>query len=369
MSETTHQLGHLPGIPAGQGMIGYFANNPVAANLMMALMLLGGLLAGLRLTAQIFPTVDPGQIRVTVTYPGATPTEVEEGITRRVEESIFGIDGIDRVLSTASENLGTVTAELKDFVDAMRVRDDIEAAVDRLADFPPEDAEQADIVRAETLSDVMSLVVSTELPEIELMRGAELLEEALLALPTVSLVSMLGARDYEIAIEVPRRGPQALRPVRRAGRQRRAPVLAEPRLRRTAHRSRRPAAQDEHQARTRRRVPGHRAARPARWVHPSPRRCGVHPRRLRRHRPHQRIQRPAERLRARAEIRSRGCPADSPTRSRPCSPTSSHRPASTSRSGTIRPRSSKTASTCWSATASSDSRWCSCSFSSCSTCA
>ena len=202
MSETTHQLGHLPGIPTGQGMIGYFANNPVAANLMMTLMLLGGLLAGLRLTAQIFPTIDPGQVRVSVAYPGATPTEVEEGITRRVEEAIFGIDGIDRVLSTASENTGTITAELKDFVDAMRVRDDIESAVDRLADFPPEDAEQADIVRAENLSDVLSLVVSSELPEADLMRGAELLEEALLALPTVSLVGMLGARDYEIAIEV-----------------------------------------------------------------------------------------------------------------------------------------------------------------------
>ena len=202
MSEATHQLGHLPGIPTGQGMIGYFANNPVAANLMMTLMLLGGLLAGLRLTAQIFPTIDPGQVRVSVAYPGATPTEVDEGITRRVEEAIFGIDGIDRVLSTASENTGTITAELKDFVDAMRVRDDIESAVDRLADFPPEDAEQADIVRAENLSDVLSLVVSSELPEADLMRGAELLEEALLALPTVSLVGMLGARDYEIAIEV-----------------------------------------------------------------------------------------------------------------------------------------------------------------------
>ena len=200
MSET-----HDPsrqGPPVGQGLIGYFANNPVAANLIMGLLLVGGLLAGARLTAQIFPTIDPGQISVTVPYPGATPTEVEEGITRRVEEAIFGIDGVDRVLSTASENLGTVTAELKDFVDAMRVRDDIEAAVDRLSDFPPEDAEQADVVRAERVSDVMSLVVSSELSEAELMRGAEQLEEALLALPSVSLVSMLGTRDYEIAIEV-----------------------------------------------------------------------------------------------------------------------------------------------------------------------
>ena len=204
MSEVaqTPPVGPLPGIATGQGLIGYFANNPVAANLMMGLMLVGGLLAGLRLTAQIFPTVDPGQIRVSVAYPGATPSEVEEGITRRVEEAVFGIDGIDRVLSTASENSGSITAELKDFVDAMKVRDDIESAVDRIADFPPEDAEQAEVVRAENLSDVMSLVVSTELPETDLMRGAEMLEEALLALPTVSLVSMLGARDYEIAIEV-----------------------------------------------------------------------------------------------------------------------------------------------------------------------
>ena len=202
MSEVTQEFSRLPGIDTGQGLIGYFANNPVAANLVMALMLIGGLLAGVRLTAQIFPTIDPGQVRVTVSYPGATPTEVEEGITRRVEEAIFGIDGIDRVLSTASENVGSITAELKDFVDAMKVRDDIESAVDRIADFPPEDAEQAEVVRAENLSDVISLVVSTELPEADLMRGAEMLEEALLALPTVSMVGMLGAREYEIAIEV-----------------------------------------------------------------------------------------------------------------------------------------------------------------------
>ncbi len=201
MSETAHEFHTVPG-PAGHGIIGYFARNSVAANVMMTLMLVGGLLAGLRLHSQVFPTIDPRQVSVSVPYPGATPTEVEEGITRRVEEAIFGIDGIDRVLSTASENVGTVTAELKDFVDAMRVRDDIEAAVDRLSDFPPEDAEQPDVVRTENVSDVMSLVVSTELSEAELMRGAELLEEALLALPTVSLVSMLGARDYEIAIEV-----------------------------------------------------------------------------------------------------------------------------------------------------------------------
>jgi len=190
--------------PTGResGFVHWFANNPVAANLVMVLMLAGGMLAGMRLTAQVFPTVAPGMVIVTVAYPGATPNEVEEGITRRVEDAVSGIDGVDRVISKAAENIGTVTIELKDFVDDTKVRDDVEAAVDRLADFPPEEAEQAEIVLAETVSDVMTLVVSSALSEAELRRGAETLEEALLALPTVSLVSLSGARDYEIAIEV-----------------------------------------------------------------------------------------------------------------------------------------------------------------------
>ncbi len=190
------------GEPRDGGLIEWFAHNTVAANLIMLLMLVGGFFAGSQLTAQIFPTVDPQVITVRVSYPGATPTEVEEGITRRVEEAVFGIDGVDRVVSKASENVGTVTVELKDFVDAARVHDDVESAVQRISDFPPEDAEQPSVVRAETISDVMTMVVSSELSEAELRRGAERLEEELLALPSVSLVSLVGARPYEISIEV-----------------------------------------------------------------------------------------------------------------------------------------------------------------------
>ena len=190
------------GPPPRRGLVASFAYNSVAGNLVMAVMLLGGFFAGLNLTAQVFPTIDPGIITVTVPYPGATPTEVAEGITRRVEEAVLGIDGVDRVVSKASENSGIVTVELKDFVDGTRVRDDVESAVEQIADFPPEDAEQPDIVRTETISDVMTMVVAGEVSEMELRRAAELMEEELLALPSVSLVSMVGSRDYEISIEV-----------------------------------------------------------------------------------------------------------------------------------------------------------------------
>ena len=193
---------NAPTIDNHRGLVAYFARNPVASNLVMVILLVGGLLAALGLTAQVFPTIDPGTVTISVAYPGATPSEVEEGITRRVEEAGFGIDGVDRVISRASENLGSVTLELKDFVDADKVRDDAEAAVQQLIDFPPEDAEQAKIVRAETLADVLTIVVSSEMGERELRRGAEAIEEELLALPGVSLVTLVGAKDYEIAIEI-----------------------------------------------------------------------------------------------------------------------------------------------------------------------
>ena len=185
-----------------RGVVAAFSYNPVAGNLVMAVLLVGGLLSALGMTAQIFPTLDPGIVSITVPYPGATPSEVEEGITRRVEEATLGIDGVERVSSTASENMGVVQVELKDRVDEIKVRNDIETAVDRIADFPPLDAEEVDIVVAETISDVITLVVASERGERSLREAAEWLEQELLALPEVSLVELLGTRDYEIAIEV-----------------------------------------------------------------------------------------------------------------------------------------------------------------------
>ena len=185
-----------------KGILEYFASNPVAANLIMSIMLIGGFVAASSITAQSFPTLNLGQINITVPYPGATPSEVEESITRRIEEAVLGIDGVKRVTSRAYENTGAVSIELKDFADQTKARDDIETAVERLSDFPPERAEEPDIVRLETVGEVMTLVVSSELSDLELRQGAELLEQELLAIPSVSLVSLFGAKDYEISIEV-----------------------------------------------------------------------------------------------------------------------------------------------------------------------
>ncbi|MEM7053301.1 MAG: efflux RND transporter permease subunit, partial [Pseudomonadota bacterium] len=141
-------------------------------------------------------------ISVVVPYPGATPDEIEESITKRVEEAIIGIEGVDRVRSTAAEGAGTITVELRDFVDEQTVKDDVESAGDQLADFPPAEAEQASISIVDPANIIMRLAVYGPLSELALRDVAEQLESSLLLLDTVSNVSLVNVRAREISIEV-----------------------------------------------------------------------------------------------------------------------------------------------------------------------
>lgn len=187
---------------SGFGLIGWFIDNPVAANLLMVVLLIGGIMSANTLRSQTFPTISPGIVSVTIPYPGATPAEVEEGITRRVEEAVLGIDGVKRVSSKASENVGSVTIELADFADKQIVKDDVQSAVERLVDFPPENAERAIVSAPDPTSGVVTLVIRGTVPALELRKAAESIERELLTQKGVSLVSLSGDRDYEISIEV-----------------------------------------------------------------------------------------------------------------------------------------------------------------------
>lgn len=185
-----------------RGIIPWFVNNHVAANLLMMFFLCAGLFGISAMRAEVFPQVDFRTITVSIAYPGATPNEVEDGITRRVEEAISGIEGIDRVRSTAAEGFGTITAELDDFIDASTVLDDIKDEVDRLSDFPPADADEPAISKSSRTSGVLSLVVFGQSGERALRENAERIRDDLLQINGISLVSLSGVRDYEISIEV-----------------------------------------------------------------------------------------------------------------------------------------------------------------------
>ncbi|NND36021.1 MAG: efflux RND transporter permease subunit, partial [Gammaproteobacteria bacterium] len=184
------------------GLIAWFISHPVAANLLMVVLLVGGALSAFNMRSQVFPTISPGVVVVTVPYPGATPAEVEEGVTRRVEEAVLGIDGVKRVTSLASENVGVVTIETNDFADRNLVKDDVESAVDRLSDFPPENAEKPVVAAPKPTGGVVTLAVVGDVEEATLRRAAEEIERDLLSQRGVSLVALEGARDYEISIEI-----------------------------------------------------------------------------------------------------------------------------------------------------------------------
>ena len=110
-----------------KGIIAWFAHNPVAANLLMWILLVGGLLALPKPHQEEFPTLEVDAVQVNVPYLGAAPAEVESGVCIRVEEAIQGTEGIDKVTSSASEGYCSVILELVEGVDKTKLSNDIKS--------------------------------------------------------------------------------------------------------------------------------------------------------------------------------------------------------------------------------------------------
>jgi len=96
-----------------KGIIAWMAHNPVAANLLMLMIMLGGIFGLNGITKEVFPTFPSESLTITVPYPGSSPEEVEEGILLKIEEEIQDIVGIKEIRSIAEEGAGKVTVELE----------------------------------------------------------------------------------------------------------------------------------------------------------------------------------------------------------------------------------------------------------------
>jgi multidrug efflux pump subunit AcrB len=184
------------------GMIGWFARNGVAANLLMVVILFLGAHALLeRIPLEIFPEFESDVITVQMSYRGATPAEVEEGVVVRIEEAIEDLQGIDRVTSNANEGVGQIRIELEQNVDPRDMLDDVKNRVDAISTFP-DDTERPTYSVVQFRRDVISVVAAGDLPEDELRVLGERIRDDLLALPQITLVELQAVRDYEISIEV-----------------------------------------------------------------------------------------------------------------------------------------------------------------------
>ena len=184
-----------------RGIIGWFATNPVAANLLMAAIVFQGLWSlSSRVILEVFPEFERDLVTVVATYRGATPAEVESAVVIRIEEAVADLEGIEHITSSAHEGVGRVAIEVEKG-QARVLLDEIKNRVDAINTFPDEVERPLYAVKA-FRRNVISVVVSGELSEKALRRLGERVRDDLLALPEVGLVEMEGVRDFEMAIEV-----------------------------------------------------------------------------------------------------------------------------------------------------------------------
>jgi multidrug efflux pump subunit AcrB len=187
------------------GVLAWFARNSVAANIIMIVLLVGGVIFALTgVKQEVFPEIEIDQVIINVPYPGASPAEVEEGVVLAIEQAVLGLDGVKEVRGTASEGVAVVAVELLLGTNRDRALNDVKSAVDRITSFP-QDIERPVIALATNRRQVVSVVLHGDVPDAErvLFDLAEQVRFDLLQKEEITYVEISGTRPLEIAVEVP----------------------------------------------------------------------------------------------------------------------------------------------------------------------
>jgi multidrug efflux pump subunit AcrB len=188
-------------IASTKGPISWMAGHPVAANLLMVVLLAGGLFWSTRIKQEVFPDFELDIVTISVPFPGASPQEVERGILLSIEEAVSGLEGIEKVTATAQEGSGTVTVEMIEGEDIQRLAADIKTEVDRITSFPVE-AEEPRVRIASRKRYVVSLALYGDQSEHVLREYAEIVRERLLQDSEITQVELSNVRNFEISIEI-----------------------------------------------------------------------------------------------------------------------------------------------------------------------
>jgi len=189
------------GVTEHKGIIAWFASNHVAANLLMCLIIVAGLLSATTIRKQTQPDFELNNVQVQVLYLGAAPQEVEEGVVIKVEEAIQDVDGIVKLNSTASEGVGTVVAEVSRDADLNEALSEIKTRVDAISTFPAL-TEKPVISKQEIPFAVAYIAIYGDMDPFTRKSIAQNVRDELMQLSAVNQVRFLGDRPFEISIEV-----------------------------------------------------------------------------------------------------------------------------------------------------------------------
>jgi multidrug efflux pump subunit AcrB len=183
------------------GPISWFARNHVAANLLLGVIVVAGIVSLPFMPQKSFPDLDYNIITVTVLYLGAAPEEVEEGVCVRIEEALEGVEGVEKLSSTATEGVCLVSVELFESADSSKALDDVKNRIDAIDTFP-EETEKPIITLVSPKRPVMDLTVTGPSDERELKVIGQRVRDEIAGLRNVTQVELSNSRPYEISLEV-----------------------------------------------------------------------------------------------------------------------------------------------------------------------
>ncbi|MEL0162447.1 MAG: efflux RND transporter permease subunit, partial [Halieaceae bacterium] len=179
----------------------WFLHNPTAANLLMWVFLIGGVIAVFNMRQEVFPTAVLDTIEIRAEYRGATASEVEAQVVQPMEQSINTLRDIHTIVSEIQSGGANIFVMLDEGADAQRTLDEIRSAIDGLSSLPA-DLEPPIIIQARDDGEDIELGFYGFESRAELHAFAELARERLLNLPAVGQVQVEGAGEPEIAVRV-----------------------------------------------------------------------------------------------------------------------------------------------------------------------
>lgn len=188
-----------------RNIVEFFLKRRLLVNLVVVIVLLGGIFTFSTLQREALPNVDIREVLITTIYPGASPKDVELNVTIPLEDALQEVSGIDDLISTSKEGFSVIDAQIDDSlsdVEAEEVKSDIQKAIDRVTDLPEEVLEKP----------ILSEIKSTNFPIVEVMilgpneqvirEYVKKLERKIKRIPAVSYITKIGFRDKEIRVEV-----------------------------------------------------------------------------------------------------------------------------------------------------------------------
>jgi multidrug efflux pump subunit AcrB len=181
--------------------VAWFTGNHVAANLLMLFFLVAGIITGLTMKIEVFPEMELDIISISTVYSGASPSEVEGAILRRIEEKVAGLAGIERIDSVAREGFGQITIEVMKDWDVKKLLDEVKSEVDRITTLPDE-AEKPEVRALTRRSNVINVAVFGDADEAVIKQLADDIKDEITNLPGITQAELYGVRAGEIAIEI-----------------------------------------------------------------------------------------------------------------------------------------------------------------------